>query len=265
MISDKQIRVWGRQIGVVRSQRTILFGGPDGVGKTKVSTMLSEMTGIPRFKCPAEKEMFRDNSFKDFLAFDMFLPHFVEQTGTSFISDRSYVCEWAYARALGRKTDSERLRRIDDLWAERGAHIVVLLRKSYDHVEDDLVENSVLPVIHDAYLEFCDWTENSHQIIFTDNYKMPDWEKVICDHIIERSAGDQIVQPTTPEECELLEVLSEFRIKEFDGPRDHWIFIMQDAYLYLTAGKTNKALDCLFGVDRDLFSNGFWESLARHR
>jgi len=265
VISDKQIRVRNRQSRTIQSQRTILFGGPDGVGKTKVSTMLSEMTGIPRFKCPGEKSMFVEQSFKDFLAFDLFLPHFVDQTATSFISDRSYVCEWAYSRAYGRPTDQDKLRRIDDLWAERGVHIVILLRRNYDHVEDELIANSMLPIIDSAYQDFCDWTKNSHQIIYTNAYKMPDWERVICDDIIQRSAGVLTVQPTTPEECELLEVLTEFRGREFDGPRDHWILMMQNAYLYLTAGKTNKALDVLFEVDRDLFSQGFWESLAKHR
>ncbi len=83
---------------------SILVVGPDRVGKTTLVQHMSRITGIPAFKCPSEKQIFKDGG-RSSLAFDYTLTHFMEQTGVRFISDRAYPCEWVYSQVFDRDTD----------------------------------------------------------------------------------------------------------------------------------------------------------------
>lgn len=130
----------------------IFVVGPDGTGKTEVSTRLAAALGIPRFKCPTERDMFKDGSFKEHLAFDLMLPHLVEQTGLQFVSDRGYPCEWVYSTVFGRDTDWGILNRIDNLWAERRALHVLLTMTDYSGArEDDLIPRDRLELLGAIY------------------------------------------------------------------------------------------------------------------
>ena len=51
------------------SKSSLIVIGPDRVGKTTLVKHLSEMTGIPSFKCPTEKQIFQDGG-RSSLVFD---------------------------------------------------------------------------------------------------------------------------------------------------------------------------------------------------
>lgn len=149
----------------------IFFEGPDGCGKTEISTRFSQDTGIKRFKVETEKENWLKSSFKQSLPFDALLPSFVEQVQCSFISDRGYASEWVYSQVFERETDMELLNRLDERWASMGAYHVVLLRRDYSNVRhDELVDKSFLQKLHEKYIEFVHWTSTSTMALYVDSF-----------------------------------------------------------------------------------------------
>lgn len=137
---------------------SILVVGPDRVGKTTIVRHLSRMLGIPSFKCPAEKAIFRDGG-RSSLAFDYTLTHFLTQTGYSFISDRAYPCEWVYSKVFGRETDVPLLERIDRMHANLGTRILYLFSSEEPREEDDLVPQERYWDVEGQYRSFCEWTD----------------------------------------------------------------------------------------------------------
>lgn len=137
---------------------SVLIVGPDGVGKTTVARRMSELTGIPVFKCPSEKRIFREGG-RSSLAFDYMLTHFLHQTGHRFISDRSYPCEWVYSRVFGRETDMALLGEIDRAHANLGTRIMYLYSSVLPEHEDDLVSPDRYYDVRDMYDNFMAWTE----------------------------------------------------------------------------------------------------------
>jgi hypothetical protein len=131
--------------------------GPDGTGKTEVAKRIAAGLGVSVFKCPSEKEMFKDKSFREHLSFDLMLPHLVRQTGLRFVSDRGYPCEFAYSSVFERQTDVDMLRRIDDLWAAMPNppfHVFLRMSDWSRAREDDLVPREKLNAISLHYLNF---------------------------------------------------------------------------------------------------------------
>ncbi len=253
---------------MTKDAQAIFVVGPDTVGKTTVTTVLSSMLGLPRFKCPAEKEMFRTATFREHLSFDLFLPHFVSQTRSGFVSDRGYPCEFAYSRALGRETDTERLERIDELWAERDALIVILLKGDYAGSNDDLVDDETLRRVHEGYLDFAAWTRSKFMVIYSDDHKTPDWAEHIAERIVHRVSMYCVpVEPTTDRERQLYDALLDAHVlytARHLSPNDAADYNnIREAYLYLTSGNTRRALETLFRVPRELLPQDFWEALGR--
>ena len=85
------------------SQQIIIFEGPDGCGKTNISTALSEKIRVPYFKNKDEWKFFVDNPsyFVNALTYgDPYFLSYLEQTGASVIVDRWYPSEWVYSQVL---------------------------------------------------------------------------------------------------------------------------------------------------------------------
>lgn len=138
---------------------SIIVVGPDGVGKTTLVRQISMRLGIPSFKCPNERQIFRDGG-RSSLVFDHGLTHFLRQTGHAFVSDRGYPCEWVYARVFNRETDMDLLSLIDTNHALMGTRILYLHSSVPPFEEDDIVPRERFVDIKDAYDSFCDnWTE----------------------------------------------------------------------------------------------------------
>lgn len=136
LVNDIEFNGWDPL--VVPRGPSILVEGPDGVGKTTVCAHMSEMTGIPVFKAPSEKQIFREGG-RQSLAFDHTLVSFLEQTGYRFISDRCYISELVYSKVFGRETDMGLLRLIDNAHARLGTRVLYLYSSELPAREDDLV------------------------------------------------------------------------------------------------------------------------------
>lgn len=255
-------------------QHALFIVGPDGSGKTEVSTALSRLTGLPRFKCPSEKEWFTGRSFVGHLGFDLLLPDFVEQTGRGFISDRGWPCEWVYSRAFGRKTDDALIDRVAEKWRYRGGRVVILGRRSYKSIEDDLVPTDMLPRIHDLYQEFREGFSGIIPMItlYTDDFDQDDWAGAVADQILTWMAHDLVsprdwTQTVLYDACQAIhaEAQAHWRDRAEDEleAASQTFRTMARAYLMLTSGNTHGALEELVGVDRGLLPNPFWEVLGR--
>lgn len=137
---------------------SLLVVGPDRVGKTTLVRQLSRLTGVPTFKCPSEKQIFKEGG-RSSLAFDYTLTHFIQQTGYRFISDRAYPCEWVYSQVFDRETDLELLRKIDQAHANLGTIILLVHSSVPPEEEDDLVAKEDYQKIYQKYGSFLGWTD----------------------------------------------------------------------------------------------------------
>lgn len=150
---------WAMKPRIMRAGPSILIVGPDGVGKTTVARRMSELTGIPTFKCPSEKRIFREGG-RSSLSFDYTLTHFLAQTGYRFISDRAYPCEWVYSRVFGRETDAPLLEEIDVAHANLGTWILYLYASVQPTEPDELVPTERYWDVKRGYDDFADrWTD----------------------------------------------------------------------------------------------------------
>lgn len=148
---------WALKPRIMRNGPSIIIVGPDGVGKTTVAKRMSEMTGVPTFKCPSEKQIFREGG-RSSLAFDYTLTHFLEQTGYRFISDRGYPCEWVYSKVFGRETDIDLLAIIDEAHAQLGTKILYLYSSIQPTEPDDIVPSDKYWAVKRMYDLFLQWT-----------------------------------------------------------------------------------------------------------
>lgn len=191
----------------------IFFGGPDGCGKTEVSTALSRELCVPRFKAPTEVKNWKDGTFKQSLKFDYLLPSFVAQTGTSFVSDRSYACEWVYAQTFRPETfDEKLLREVDNGWLHADAMHVILTMNDFKLVRpDELVDRSRLKEISDRYIEFCQWTCLPAVVLEVDSY-ITDFQ----DSPVEHASGGNVQLPVYDLKRQIGDIMS--AMDEFYGP-----------------------------------------------
>ena len=151
----------------------IVIDGPDGCGKTHIGKELARITGIPYFKNVDEHKYFlKDPSYfiHAIRYVDTFFTSYLEASGASVILDRSFPSEWVYSRVLGRKTDMDVLRELDERHARLGTKIIIPYRTDYTKVQDDYdVVNKNIRQLHDTYMEFARWTKCSHMLLNVDD------------------------------------------------------------------------------------------------
>ncbi len=147
------------------SQQIIIFEGPDGCGKTNISTALSEKIRVPYFKNKDEWKFFVDNPsyFVNALTYgDPYFLSYLEQTGASVIVDRWYPSEWVYSQVFDRPSNMDALEYVDRRAAALGAKIIIPIREDYSKVVDqfeNIITPDVLLSVHEGYLRFSEWTE----------------------------------------------------------------------------------------------------------
>jgi hypothetical protein len=238
--------------------------GPDRVGKTQISTRLAQRLNLPRFKCAVEKKLFRENDFTRFLGFDALLPQFVAQVGVGFVSDRSYISEYAYSKALERPTDKELLNEADVGWYDLQPKIVFLYRGlGYDD-SDELVNAQQSKRVEQCYSDFYGWTchpRRNIQWFSTDSYTDKTWVDDVCDDILTWLAWRDLPAPRDWFEEELHVACRES--EEDNGPGSAEEEYLRLGYLYLHSGAYRSALETLTKVPRGLLPNNFWEHLGR--
>lgn len=150
------------------TQRIVFLVGPDRCGKTEIGKELSRQSGIPYFKASSEHDTFlscrvtkreaflNQMRYADPRVFDV-----LKQTGHSIIFDRGFPCEWVYSKVLGRETDQQIIKHMDEMWASQGSLVVICQRSTYAGISDDLdpnIDSKVLSNLHDAYAEFASWS-----------------------------------------------------------------------------------------------------------
>lgn len=160
---------WELKPRVIPDGPSILVVGPDRVGKTTLVQHMTEMTGIPSFKCPNEKEIFKSGG-RSSLVFDYNLTHFIQQTGYRFISDRAYPCEWVYSTVFKRETDYGLIAAIDAKHAAAGTKILYVYSSVIPTEEDDIVPSDKYWDIVRAYGELKNWSDC--EIITVDTSRM---------------------------------------------------------------------------------------------
>lgn len=157
-VPDGEGTQWSLKPRIMQTGPSIIIVGPDGVGKTTVAKRMSELTNIPTFKCPSEKQIFRDGG-RSSLAFDYTLTHFLSQTGYRFISDRGYPCEFVYSLVFERETDMDMLLRIDEAHANLGTKILYLYASVQPTEPDDIVPSDKYWDVKKMYDHFAFWSD----------------------------------------------------------------------------------------------------------
>lgn len=154
-------------------QKIIVLEGPDGCGKTNIGHGLTTELKIPYFKVNSEADNWRKGRFKEALEFDQtYILQFLQQTGYDVIIDRAWPSEWVYSQVYRRETNMTLLEKIDREHSKLGTTIVMPVRRDYSkNRHDDLVDNGMLPALHDKYMEFMEWTHCSVVSLFVDDYK----------------------------------------------------------------------------------------------
>jgi thymidylate kinase len=144
------------------AQRIVIFDGPDSCGKSEMAKELSRRLGIPCFKNSDEHKYFINDPgyFLNAIRYvDTYFTSYLESSGASIILDRAWPSEWIYSQALGRKTDFDLLRELDNRHAKLGTVIVVPRRSNYARIRDDYesISNNII-AIDRLYGEFIKWT-----------------------------------------------------------------------------------------------------------
>lgn len=156
-------------------QRVIVFVGPDRVGKTEISTALSQVLQIPRFKAASEHDTFlnhQDRFVNQLRYADVRMADFLSQTKTNVIMDRGWPCEMSYSNVLNRSTDMVALGKIDAMMANLGAVVVICSRSSYVGIVDDIdptINDQKLTQLDAAYRRFMSWTKCRTMVLNVDD------------------------------------------------------------------------------------------------
>lgn len=155
---DGEGNVWALKPRIIPAGPSIFVIGPDRVGKTTLVQNMADITKIPTFKCPNEKEIFAVGG-RSSLTFDYTLTKFIEQTGYRFISDRAYPCELVYSSVFDRETDYDLLIAIDEMHAKLGTKILYVYSSVIPTEEDDIVPSEKYWDVVAGYEYFKTWTD----------------------------------------------------------------------------------------------------------
>ena len=154
----------------MRNQSIFIFGGPDRCGKTTVAKALAKMLNIPYFK-PTNQQWFAMNDPGAFAKQTEWgepkMLDFIVQTGISVVIDRGFPCDWAYSKVLERDTAWQTIYALDDEYARLGATFVVMLRDTYNNVDEEWKKMTpeVLKELDHEYRNFAAMTKMNSLII----------------------------------------------------------------------------------------------------
>lgn len=156
-------------------QRIIIFDGPDGCGKTNMSSYLGKVLDIPTFKNTNEWSFFGLKKSKDYFKTAISSQHpyllsYLKQTNQSVIFDRAHISEYVYSRVYNRELFDNEVKHCDNLSHELGAKIIIPVRKDYSVVNDEYgVTQEKLEKIHDLYIEYCNITKCDYLLFYVDD------------------------------------------------------------------------------------------------
>lgn len=131
-------------------QRIIIFGGPDGVGKTTLAKRLSTMLDIPYFKPSSQRQFAMDGGqvFREQTRWgEPKLMDFLMQTKHSAIMDRGFPCDYAYSKVLGRETAWGTITLMDEGYSRMGALLVIVCSADYTKLARDEFEKVADPEV----------------------------------------------------------------------------------------------------------------------
>ena len=145
-------------------QKVIIMDGVDGCYKSTMAKELSKRLNIPYFKNSRQDLYFGKDSkyFQRALKFgEPYFCDYLKQSGASIIIDRGYPSEFCYPHVMGRETDIEMLRIVDEMFAGIDTKIVCPFRSDYSVVKDkfEVLDKQKLEAIHEMYAQFCRWTK----------------------------------------------------------------------------------------------------------
>lgn len=148
--------------------KIIIFCGVDRTGKSTIAKALNQITGIPYFKNPKERQIFTDSNLQALYFTAPVILEFCKQTPYSFIFDRGYPCEYAYSLALNRKTDTEQIMKLDEEYSKMNTNIIYCYKSiNNESYENELITKSQSLKIHERYLEFLSKTKCKNTSIDT--------------------------------------------------------------------------------------------------
>ena len=154
-------------------QRVIIFDGPDGCGKTNIAEALSSVIGVPYFKNKDEHRYFRsdpDYFINAVRHVDTYFTSYLEVSHASVVLDRAWPSEWIYSHVMGRETDAEVIRSLDERHAALNTIIVIPFRSSYENVDEQYEEvRQRLPAIDARYKAFAKWSKCHTLLINVDS------------------------------------------------------------------------------------------------
>jgi thymidylate kinase len=157
------------------NQKVVIFGGPDRCGKTTIAKELSKVIDVPYFK-PTNQRFLAMNDPGVFELQTRWgetkLYDFLKQTNHSAIMDRSFVCDYAYSKVLGRNTAWSIIDALDEAYAEIDALLILTLRKSYSGRADDewkVIDEEKLKRLDEAYRHYAMATKMRYLILETDD------------------------------------------------------------------------------------------------
>jgi len=166
----------------MNNNKTIIVEGPDNCGKTEIAHALSHAISQPYFRMSTQHENWRKGGFLNALRYDQtYLSSLLLQTGASIVIDRAYPSEFAYSRVFERETDMETLRAVDLSCAAAGVTHLICVRCDYsNNATDELIPNSKLQELHDAYVghagtssikSFIQWTKCQCIVLYVDDFE----------------------------------------------------------------------------------------------
>jgi thymidylate kinase len=157
----------------LQQQHIIIFGGPDGVGKTTLAKRLSLVLDIPYFKPSSQRQFAMEGGqvFREQTRWgEPKLMDFLMQTKHSAVLDRSFPCDYAYSKVLGRETAWGTIELLDQGYASMKALLVIVCSADYAQLAKDEFQKVADPEIQRkleaAYWEYARGT-NMRRIIIT--------------------------------------------------------------------------------------------------
>lgn len=154
----------------------IIMVGPDGCGKTEISHEFSRCTLVPYFKARGEKANFRSGGNKflnEMLYAEPRQLDWIEQLNLSFVMDRGFPCEYAYAKVFNRETNMEAIMWADEQYARLDTRLILCSRSEYrDYSDTDYagdVRGITLENLDLAYREFFRMTKCQYFILNVDD------------------------------------------------------------------------------------------------